>query len=211
MKIFSRISAFLFIVTLLGFSNFVFAAPSLPIPADPLTNGFELVNVDSDEVKGNGDANNDVFGISSDGRYVIFNSAATNLVADDTNGVTDIFVRDMESGITLRVSVDSEGNEANNHSGDASISSDGRYVAFSSNASNLVVGDSNGLGDIFVYDRDTDTIERVSIDSEGLEGNNTSVSPSISADGRYVIFDSDATNLVGDDTNGAQDIFVYDQ
>jgi Tol biopolymer transport system component len=149
--------------------------------------------------------------ISSDGRYVTFASYASNLVdGGDANVAADIFVRDVFNGTTERVSVASGGGDSNNPSSDPSISADGRYVAFSSDASNLVAGDGNGWGDIFVYDRDTQQTIRVSLDSDGNQSNQGSFTPSISSDGHYVAFSSYASNLVAGDTNGAEDIFVRD-
>src|SRR5207249_8340068 len=113
-------------------------------------------------------------------------------------------------GTTERVSVDSTGTEGNSASTQPSISADGRFVAFASDATNLVPGDTNGAIDVFVHDRLTGTTERVSVDSAGTQGNNSSAEPSISADGRFVAFDSSATNLVPGDTNGAEDVFVHD-
>jgi hypothetical protein len=106
-----------------------------------------------------------------------------------------------------RVSLAADGTQGNASSDYTALSADGRYVAFFSNASNLVPGDTNGYGDIVVYDRQTDTIERVSVAADGTQGNrNSGVNnfPDISADGRYVTFYSDATNLVPGDTNGAR-------
>ncbi|MFO0982712.1 MAG: calcium-binding protein [Planctomycetota bacterium] len=148
--------------------------------------------------------------ISADGRYIVFDSYATNLVPGDTNGVPDIFVNDRLTGETTRVSVSSSGSEQDRSLGDAAISADGRYVAFDSLATNLVPGDTNGLADVFVHDRLTGETTRVSVNSAGTEGNDDSVGPAISADGRYVAFDSYATNLVPGDTNGAEDVFVHD-
>lgn len=148
--------------------------------------------------------------ISSDGRYVAFWSFATNLVAGDTNGQFDVFVRDRQLGVTARVSVATAGTEADNLSTNPSISSDGRYVAFQSSASNLVAGDTLGFDDIFVRDTQTSTTTRVSVDSGAVQANNVSNNPSISANGRYVAFRSSASNLVAVDTNGLDDIFVHD-
>jgi Tol biopolymer transport system component len=148
--------------------------------------------------------------ISADGRYVAFWSLASNLVQGDTNGTADVFVRDGQTGATTRVSLDSAGLQGNAGSGDPSISADGRYVAFDSGASNLVPGDTNGAQDVFVHDRQTGTTMLVSVDSSGLQGNRHSSRPSISADGRYVAFTSDAANLVPGDTNGITDTFVHD-
>jgi Tol biopolymer transport system component len=153
--------------------------------------------------------------ISPNGRYVAFTSAATNLVPGDTNGVYDIFVRDLQGGTTTRASVDSSGAQSNGASGmhgeDLSFSSDGRFLAFDSDASNLVPGDTNGVLDVFVHDLQTGATSRVSVDSAGVQGNNGSAWPSISADGRYVAFASSATNLVPGDTNQTDDIFLYDR
>jgi len=169
----------------------------------------ERVSVDSLGVQGNGDTYE--ASISADGRYVAFESAASNLVSGDTNSFTDVFVRDRQSGTTKRVSVSSLGAQGNNDSNGASISADGRYVAFSSRASNLIGGDTNVTSDVFVRDRQSGTTERVSIGSGGAQANDASGPASISADGRFVAFVSDATNLVSGDTNGVTDIFVRDR
>src|SRR5207253_1163244 len=116
----------------------------------------------------------------------VFESDASNLVAGDTNAARDIFIRDTQTGSTTRLSVDSAGAQSNGASYWPSISVDGRYVAFESYASNLVAGDTNGAGDIFVRDRQTNTTERVSIATGGTEANGASLNPAISADGRYV-------------------------
>ena len=149
--------------------------------------------------------------ISSDGRYVAFQSYASNLVTDDTNGYQDVFVYDRQTRTTQRVSVDSSGTQANSQSSNPSISSDGRYVAFSSHANNLVTGDTNYTWDIFVYDRQTRTTQRVSVATGGTQANSESHPASISSDGRYVAFLSHANNLVSGDTNNTWDIFVHDR
>ncbi len=151
--------------------------------------------------------------LSSDGRYAAYQSDATNIVADDTNGRTDIFVYDKMSGTNERVSVNNGGTQGNGNSNYPSISSDGRYVVFSSGSSNLVAGDTNNTDDIFVYDRNTHTIERVSLADGGVQSDGTSFvwGKSISTDDRYVTFSSRADNLVPDDTNNTYDIFVYDR
>ncbi|WP_218110671.1 TolB-like translocation protein [Ostreibacterium oceani] len=175
---------------------------------DTQTGATTRVSVDS--LGTEGDSFSTIPSISADGRYVAFNSRATNLVAGDTNGTLDVFVHDTQTGNTTRVSVDSSGVEADGYSSDPSISADGRYVAFTSTATNLVAGDANGNTDIFVHDTQTGDTTRVSVDSVGTEGDGLSQSPSISADGRYVAFTSNATNLVTGDTNGTDDIFVHD-
>jgi Tol biopolymer transport system component len=149
--------------------------------------------------------------ISADGRFVAFSSGATNLVGGDTNGFEDVFVHDRQSGITTRVSVNSVGDEADGGSFGPAISGDGRFVAFASRASNLVAGDTNGGLDVFVHDQQTGETTRISVGSFGAEGNDSSLTPSISADGRFVAFRSFATNLVDGDTNDLQDVFVHDR
>ena len=148
--------------------------------------------------------------INSTGRYVVFASSANNLVTGDANSAVDIFVRDLQLGTTARVSVATGGTQANGASSRAAISADGRYVAFASFASNLVTGDTNGAQDIFVRDLQTNTTTRVSVATGGAQANQWSYEPSLSADGRYLAFHSDATNLVTGDTNAQQDIFVRD-
>ncbi|MGE3425117.1 MAG: hypothetical protein AB7N24_23960, partial [Dehalococcoidia bacterium] len=148
--------------------------------------------------------------ISDDGRYVVFTSDATNLVAGDTNGVADIFVRDRVSNRTTRVSVSSTGQEADTGSSTASISGDGRYVTFSSLASNLVAGDLNGQTDVFLHDRQTRQTRRLSVTPANASANGSSLFPIISATGNAVVFESGATNLVPGDTNGRTDLFLYD-
>lgn len=151
--------------------------------------------------------------ISANGRFVAFHSRATNLVANDTNGTADVFVRDRLSGSTERVSVDSTGAQANAASEAPRLSADGRFVAFSSWATNLVPNDTNGTFDVFVHDRRTGTTERVSVDSHGRESEprHWGFPSSISADGQLVTFTSDANNLVPGDTNDAVDVFVHDR
>ncbi len=169
----------------------------------------ERVSVDSFGAQGNWDTYNPA--ISADGRFVAFWGLATNLVPGDTNGAGDVFVRDRQNGVLERISVDSSGNQANGSSDGPSISADGRFVAFESNASSLVPGDTNGAVDVFVRDRQSGTTQRLSVDSSGVQGNAFSGSPSVSADGRYVAFYSDASNLVAGDTNGSSDVFVHDR
>jgi Tol biopolymer transport system component len=160
-----------------------------------------------------GNDNSGVFGppsIDGTGRFVAFESGASNLVSGDTNAVTDVFVRDLSANTTRRVSVSGRGGQGNNFSDEPAISADGRYVAFESAASNLVPGDSNGVKDVFVRDLRNGTTRRVSVSGKGLQGNDFSDVPAISADGRYVAFESAAANLVPGDTNDATDVFVHD-
>jgi Tol biopolymer transport system component len=176
---------------------------------DRQTGETTRVSVVSDGSEGN--EGSVVSSISADGRYVAFTSYASNLVGGDTNSTYDVFVHDQQTGETTRVSVASDGSEGNEGSIESSISADGRYVAFQSWASNLVGGDTNGTHDIFVHDRQTGETACVSVASDGSEGNNASIRPSISTDGRYVAFYSYASNLVSGDTNGYQDVFVHDR
>ncbi len=170
----------------------------------------ELANVNSAEVPADADSGQYGFAISPDGRYVAFDSFAANLVTGDTNGALDSFVRDRELGVTERVSISSLGVEGDDISYPQAISADGRYVVFYSDATNLVGGDTNGAGDIFVRDRQSGTTERVSVDAIGTQANGASVHASMSADGRFVAFHSEADNLVPGDTNAA-DVFVRDR
>ena len=149
--------------------------------------------------------------LSADGRFAAFYSDATNLVTGDTNNARDVFLRDLQSGETTRVSVGPAAVEANGDSFEPAISADGRFVAFSSAATNLVAGDSNDVNDVFVRDRLANTTTRVSVGLAGANANGGSDAPSISADGRYVAFTSAATNLVDGDTNGQRDAFVFDR
>jgi Tol biopolymer transport system component len=150
--------------------------------------------------------------ISGDGRYVAFESFATDLVAGGTNGNSHIFVRDRQTGTTTLVSVHSNGTEGDQDSTLPSISADGRYVTFQSQADNLVVGDTNlfPLSDIFVHDLQTGITTLVSVDSDGIQGSGDSFAPSISSDGKFVAFESEA-DLVADDNGLFFDIFVYER
>lgn len=168
----------------------------------------ELVSVNLHGGAGNGAAEaNDV---SSTGRFVAFEASASNLVPDDTNQTRDAFVRDRVDTRTTRVSVGTDGTEADGPSSHAAISADGRLVAFSSLAANLVVGDTNGVADVFLHDLATGTTERVSTTPSGAELDGPSIMPTISDDGSRVAFASFATNAVADDSNGVSDIYVRD-
>lgn len=150
--------------------------------------------------------------LSFDGRFVAFHSGATNLVANDTNAQSDVFVRDLHAGITTRVSVATGGAQGNQGSSSARLSADGRFVVFESSATNLVANDTNGLLDVFVHDRLTATTTCVSVSPAGTPGAfGHSRAPTISADGRYVAFFSGAQDLVPGDTNSVDDIFVRDR
>jgi Tol biopolymer transport system component len=178
----------------------------------------ERVSVSSQGTAGDNDSV--LAAVSGDGRFVAFVSLASTLVAGDTNGTSDVFVRDRVAGTTERVSVDGRGRQATG--GDAggvldtnwgapAISADGRYVAFASSATNLVKGDRNRVADVFVRDRAAGTTERVSVASRKVEANGESSQPAISLDGRFVAFASFADNLVPADTNFTSDVFVVDR
>ncbi len=153
-----------------------------------------------------------VAAMSASGRFVAFESGATNLVPGDTNGLFDVFVHDRTTKRTTRVSVGSGGTQAlGGDTNNATISANGRFIAFESDATNLVSGDSNGKRDVFLHDRKTGATTRISVDSAGAQGDGNSTDPSISANGRFVAFASDASNLVAGDTNGKVDVFVHDR
>ena len=159
---------------------------------------------------GNSDSNE--FSLTPDGRYVVFSSSASDLVVNDTNDQQDIFVRDLQSGTTSLISVNTTGtNGGNDFSFDPVITSDGRYVAFSSSASDLVAADTNGFTDVFVRDLQSGTTSLVSINMSGTNsGDEISSEVRITPDGRYILFGSSASDLVVNDTNDQQDIFVRD-
>jgi Tol biopolymer transport system component len=149
--------------------------------------------------------------LSADGHVAVFTSYASNLVAGDTNDAYDIFVRDLQTGTTTRVSVASDGTEGNEDSrGTSALSADGRYVAFSSGATNLVAADFRRHPDIFLHDRQGPTTTRISVGYDGFEANEGSYGPVLSADGRYLAYHSYASNLVEGDTNGRIDVFLHD-
>ncbi|NEO53419.1 MAG: DUF4347 domain-containing protein [Okeania sp. SIO3B5] len=164
------------------------------------------VSVDSFGNEANGVSSSPV--ISSDGRFVAFSSFANNLVSGDTNGAQDVFVHDRQTGVTSLVSVNSAGKQGNDSSINPSISADGRFIAFSSFANNLVPGDTNETWDIFLRDQQTGITSIVSLNSAGEPGNRNSQSSIISADGSEVWFNSLADNLVPGDSNEKQNIFI---
>ncbi len=149
--------------------------------------------------------------ISADGRYVAYDSMAGNLVAGDSNLSTDVFVRDLRYGITNRISLNSASGQGNSYSAGPAVSADGRYVAFTSAASNLVSGDTNARSDVFVRDIRFGLTYRVSLGAGDTQPNGDSTAASISADGRFVAFTSAGSNLVSADSNGVDDGFVRDR
>jgi Tol biopolymer transport system component len=192
------------VATTLIVTSIVLARPALAATTD-------RVNLTSGGAQASGGAS-DQAKVSGNGRYVVFRSAATDLVTGDTNAVADIFLRDRTLGTTERISVSSAGAQADGASANPAITPDGRYVVFSSTATNLVASDTNGLGDIFIRDRTLGTTERVSLTNGGAQATGGASSlPVVSQDGRYVAFESDATDLVAGDNNAARDVFVRDR
>jgi uncharacterized repeat protein (TIGR01451 family) len=145
--------------------------------------------------------------LSADGRYVAFDTFSDNLVPNDGDGSVDVFVHDRQTHVTEGISTVAPSTGLFRHSSLASITRNGRFVGFSSDETNIVPGDTNNWTDAFLYDRDTDTVERVSVGTGGVQGDRGSFSPHAREDGRVVIFASDATNLVPGDTNDAVDVY----
>lgn len=175
---------------------------------DFVSNTTTRVSTHSSGAQANGESHRAE--ISADGRWVAFESDATNLVPGDTNSLRDVFLHDLSSGATERVSIDVAGTGTNGASGWATLSADGRFVAYASAATNIAAGDTNGLDDVFLWDRQNRATVRVSVDSTGLQADLGSSNPAVSGDGRFVAFASDATNLVAGDTNASSDAFVHD-
>lgn len=146
--------------------------------------------------------------ISEDGGFVVYQSGATDLVSGDTNGVEDIFLWNRTTGQNTRISLQPGGVQATSHSREPNINYDGNYIVFTSIDSNFVSGDTNGGEDVFLYNRQSQTIERVSLATGGGQAAGFSNSPSISDSGNYIVFASSAANLVANDNNNALDIFV---
>ena len=188
------------------------ATAAVPAEATAATDGgrLRLVSVSSQGTRGDDSAGQ--ARMSADGRYVVFGSGATNLVPGDRGHDRDIFLRDRWRGRTTRITLSRDGAEADGNSSSPTITPDGRYIAYLSDASNLVPGDTNGEDDVFVLDRRTGRTGRVSVSTAGAQADFRSVlRPAISADGRYVAFLSWATNLVAGDTNDDIDVFVRDR
>jgi hypothetical protein len=159
----------------------------------------------------NGQSAIGAFAVSGDGRWVAFSSDADNLIANDTNAVRDVFVHDLVNQTNVLVSVATNGASGDGPSTEAAISSNGRFVAFTSLADNLVAGDSNGRQGVFVRNLQSGTTVLASIDFSGVaSGNRESYSPALSPDGRFVLFRSRATNLGTNTFSGAENLFVRD-
>lgn len=174
-----------------------------------LTTGVvERVSMSSASEQANGDSYKAYF--SADGNKVVFVSSASNLIVGDTNNVADIFIKDLATKEVIRINVDKFATQANGNSDDARFSADSTKVLFSSDATNLVANDTNGVRDIFVKDLLTDDLIRVTTNKNGEQANGVSYNAQFSPDGRRVVFSSLASNLVADDTNGVVDVFVKD-
>ncbi len=176
---------------------------------DRLNKTVELITIAPDGTQANGSSSSG--DLSGDGRYLTFGSFASNLVPNDINNQRDIFVYDRLNKTTELVTIANNGTQANGLSLFSVISDDGNYIAYESTADNLVAGDTNGLGDIFLFDRLNQTTERINVAANGTQTNGVTTLGSISDDGNYITFSSDADNLVANDTNGKSDIFVYDR
>jgi len=176
---------------------------------DLVTNGLVRITQEGGSgVEGNGDS--DKPSLSADGTRVAFETTAGNLDLMDGNLIADVLVADLSTGQMFRASENAAGAGGNNGSGSASLNADGTIVAFASLASNLVPSDTNVETDIFVKNLFTGQVARASESAAGVEGNGASYNPVISSNGRFVVFWSDATNLVAGDTNAAPDAFVKD-
>jgi Tol biopolymer transport system component len=191
-------------VLALGFS--VAIGAGIPVWAHGST---ERISLGLDGAQGNGLSLAPA--ISADGRFVAFESEATNLVPGDSNSAPDVFVRDRRTGRTSRVSIGPKGAQSNRPSATPAISADGRFVAFYSDATNLVPDDTNDQGEVFLHDRMAGTTRRMSVGPRGVQADGPSFDPTISADGQFVAYWSLATNLVPDDTNDQPDVFIRDR
>ena len=147
--------------------------------------------------------------ISGDGKFIVFQSDANNLIANDTNSATDIFLYDRVNETTTRVSLKSDGTEADADSRNPDISEDGQYIVFESDAINIINGDTNEVTDIFLRDTAGPTTIRASVSSGSLELTAASTNPSISADNSTIAFESVDENVVANDANQVKDIFIY--
>ncbi|HVG67362.1 MAG TPA: hypothetical protein VM785_04155, partial [Gaiellales bacterium] len=169
--------------------------------------GPDLLSVTTTGASANELSPQTTLSLSADGSKAVFVSASGSLVAGDTNGVKDVFLRNLGSGATRRVSVSSSEVQGDGASSNAMISADGRYVVFTSSATNLVAGDVNGVADVFVRDLATGATDRIT-DGNAASGD---VPSSISADGSFVTFASSASNLVAGDSDGVRDVFLWNR
>lgn len=180
------------------------------------TNGFtdiflrNIAGSTTSLISGGGTANGNSFDPAFSDSYLVFASDASNLVSGDTNGVSDIFIYDFATFIIERINLASGGVEANGDSYEPVVSDGGGTILFTSDASNLASGDTNGTTDVFIYKRDSGKVSALSVSQDGVMGNSASAVPTISDDGSWAAFASYSTNLVDDDTNASLDVFVRD-
>jgi Tol biopolymer transport system component len=182
-----------------------------PAPTPPTVTSRVSVGSGGAQARGGGPSVIESVATSADGSVIAFVSNATNLVPGDANGVFDVFIYEVVSGHTTRISVASDGSEATAPSQDVALSADGKVVAFVSAAANLVPYDTNGQKDVFVRDRQSGTTTRVSMATGGTEATAASGQPALSADGRWVAFSSAAGELAPGDANGVSDVFLHDR
>ena len=189
-------------------SFFSLAALSAAILSPADARSLSAINrvSESSGVGGNQPSSNS--SVSADGRYIVFQSSASNLVSGDTNGLMDVFLFDAQTGTTIKVSTGLLGAQADGQSVNPVISGDGSKIAFVSIAKNLVAGDTNRVSDVFVFDVATSQISRISVSPEGIQGDGASSEPSISHNGNLIAFSSLATNLTREDANDRRDVFV---
>ena len=209
--------ATMFVASSALFIGGVLSAPAPALASQAGASSDVLAQTTRVSVSSAGAQGNDISGrlsrpaLSQNGSVVAFDSLASTLVAHDTNKKVDIFVRDRTTGKTTRVSVSSDGKQANGDSARPDVSGDGRFIAFDSAATNLVPGpDIDGTFDVFLYDRTTKTTSLVSQGLGGKPANGGSFGAAISRNGRYVAFTSDATNLTRQPASGGRDIYVRD-
>ncbi|MBI5768012.1 MAG: PD40 domain-containing protein [Verrucomicrobia bacterium] len=185
-------------------------APRIAIQPSNFPTTYLVSSTPNSGPSGNGHSDNPI--TSADGRYTVFASDASNLVVGDSNSQRDIFLYDNQTAAIRRLNLSQQGAQANGPSNNPTITANGRYVAFESAATNLVLGDTNGFSDIFVVDTLTGAITRVSVTSGGAQANSSSFRPSISSNGRFVAFESPATNLdAAANVVGVSQIFVHDR
>lgn len=160
---------------------------------------------------GPGDAASNQSEISGNGRFVVFRSLASNLGPTDTNGLADIYLRDRAAGTTRLVTRGVGDVPADGPSDEPTISGDGRFVVFTSTASNLVASDANGpIKDVFRFDRATGSVTLISHDSTGGSATADANRPSVSADGSRIAYTSESTDVTGElDDNGVADVFLW--
>src|SRR5262245_28023893 len=176
---------------------------------DRLLGTTERCSIRSSGLQGNDDSF--ALGVSSDGNIIYFESNATNLVAGDTNASGDVFIRNRATGKTTRVSVDSSGNEGDSFSWFGGMAADASACCFYSACTNLIPTDFNGKVDVYVHDLVSGVTSRASADPGGNDGNGSSLLPRMSSDGRFVVYRSSSSNLIANDTNGFEDVYVFDR